>query len=82
MMILQKQFKEFNNGRFVGWYKESYSFRRQGKTLVITQTVNNVSNSYTRTLSIRTYDDTEEGREKANGVYKNLRKTGYEKKNI
>jgi hypothetical protein len=78
MKILAKRFPEYNNGRLEGYYTESYSFRRTGNTLVITQYVSNVSHTYNRTLSIRTYDDTEEGRANGNEVYKRLRKMGYE----
>lgn len=80
MKIIEKRFPEYANGRLVGHYTENYSFRRSGNTLVITQYVSNDKHTYNRTLSIRTYDDTDEGRAKANEVYKNLRAMGYEVK--
>lgn len=78
MKILSRRFKEYNNGKFCGWYVESFGFRRHCGNLVIEQWTNNLKGTYSRHLSTRVYDDTEEGRTKANEVYKRLRANGYE----
>ena len=80
MKVLEKRFPDYVNGRFVGYYYECYGFRRQGETLIINHWSHNSKNNYNRTLSIRTYEDTDEGRAKANEVYKRLRADGYEVK--
>ena len=78
MKIIGKQFPDYVNGKRRGYYTEHYSFRRQGTQLVVTQWVTNEKNTYNRTLNIRCYEDTEEGRTKANDFYKRLRANGYE----
>ena len=80
MKIIEKRFPDYCNGRLTGYYFECYGFRRHCGNLVINQWVHNAKNTYNRTLSIRTYEDTEEGRAKANEVYKRLRAEGYEVK--
>jgi len=80
MKVIEKRFPDYTNGRLVGYYFECYSFRRHCGNLVIEQWTHNEKNTYRRTLSIRTYEDNEEGRAKANEVYKRLRTAGYEVK--
>lgn len=80
MKVIAKRFPEYSNGRLIGHYTEYYSFSRMGNNLVIKQYVSNDKHTYNRTLSIRTYEDTDEGRAKANEVYKRLRTMGYEVK--
>ena len=75
--ILSQKFKDYNNGRFVGMYTEYFGFRRQGGKLIIDQWMNNEKNTYSRRLSTRVYNDTEDGRKEANEVYKRLRAKGY-----
>lgn len=80
MKIIEKRFTNYANGRRTGYYYECYSFKREDKKLVVSQWVHDSKNAYNRILSIHTYEDTDEGKAKANEVYKRLMADGYEVK--
>lgn len=73
MKIIAKKIKQ--NGWMVN---DCYSFRKANNVLVVMHYVNNDRGTYSKTVSIKTFDDSEAGKNAANAIYAQKRSEGYE----
>ncbi len=73
MKIIVKKVKQ--NGWMVN---DCYSFRKADNVLLVKHYVNNDLGTYYQTISIKTFDDTEAGKNAANAIYAQKRSEGYE----